>query len=98
MRTLRLTFTLALAGLALAACGRQVTPTPFILPTEVPPTETAVAVVPTEPVATLTPLPPTNTPTPVTPTATATPPTPPTATVPPTPDPNEGVGNVVFHD
>ena len=100
MRTFRLTFTLALAGLALAACGQQATPTPFILPTQVPPTETEVAVVPTEPVVVTptTTAEPTNTATPAPPTATATPLTPPTATVPPTPDPNEGVGDVVFHD
>lgn len=99
MRNIRLTLTLTLAGLALAACGRQATPTPFILPTQAPPTETTVVVVPTDSViAPTVTAQPTSTATPAPPTATPTLTTPPTATVPPTPDPNEGVGEVVFSD
>ncbi len=100
MRIFRLTLSLAVAGLALAACGRQATPTPFTLvsvPTQALPTETAVAVILTDavtaPTATAQP-----TTTPEAPTVTPTLITPPTATVPPTPDPNEGVGDVVFSD
>lgn len=99
MRTFRLTFALALAGLALAACGRQATPTPFVLPTQPLPTETAAPVVPTDNVSVPTiAAQPTHTATPAAPTSTPTPLTPPTATVPPTPDPNEGVGDIVFND
>ncbi len=96
MYRFHLTFGLALAALALAACQSRTQPT--AVPTQPPPTDTAV-VNPTNPVTvpTVTPLPP-HTPTPAPPTATSTPLPTATPTVPPTPDPNEGVGDVVYQD
>jgi hypothetical protein len=96
MYRFHLTFGLALAALALAACQSRTQPT--AAPTQPLPADTA-AVTPTNPVIlpTVTPLPP-HTPTPAPPTATSTLLPTATPTVPPTPDPNEGVGDVVFAD
>lgn len=96
MSRFRLIWSLALAALALAACRAQETPT--TAPTQVPPTETAVANPPSPVGPTASAPAATNTATPEPPTVTPTTAPSATPTVPATPDPNEGVGDVVYRD